>query len=139
MRKVLVFGTFDIFHPGHLSFLRQARRHGDRLYAVIARDRTVLAVKKRLPIMTEKERLESVKASGLADEAMLGSLRDKYSAIKKIRPQVICLGYDQTYLTSGLAEKLASLDIETEIIKLRPYRPDIYKSSKIRKNNKKLP
>lgn len=133
MRKVLVFGTFDIFHPGHLSFLRQARRHGDRLYAVVARDRTVLAVKKRLPIQAESERLASVKASGLVDEARLGNLGDKYSAIKKIRPQVICLGYDQAYLTSNLAEKLASLDIEAEIIKLRPYRPDIYKSSKIRK------
>ncbi|NTW22091.1 adenylyltransferase/cytidyltransferase family protein [Candidatus Falkowbacteria bacterium] len=132
MRKVLVFGTFDLFHPGHRSFLRQARRYGDKLYAVIARDRTVLAVKKALPLQDELSRLAAVRDSGLVDEAVLGSLRDKYLAIKKVRPDVICLGYDQIYLTDTLASKLEQLGIATRIVKLKSYRPDIYKSSKLK-------
>lgn len=112
--------------------MRQARRYGDKLYAVIARDRTVLAVKKALPLQDELSRLAAVRDSGLVDEAVLGSLRDKYLAIKKVRPDVICLGYDQIYLTDTLASKLEQLGIATRIVKLKSYRPDIYKSSKLK-------
>ncbi|MCK5249408.1 MAG: adenylyltransferase/cytidyltransferase family protein, partial [Spirochaetaceae bacterium] len=38
MKTVLVFGTFDVIHPGHQWFLRNAARHGDRLVAVVSRD-----------------------------------------------------------------------------------------------------
>jgi len=58
--KVLVFGTFDILHKGHLNFFKQAREHGDYLIAVVARDRTVKEIKGKPPIESEKERLKNV-------------------------------------------------------------------------------
>lgn len=45
MTVVLTFGTFDIFHPGHEYYLREAKKHGDKLVTVIARDQTVKNVK----------------------------------------------------------------------------------------------
>jgi len=42
----MVFGTFDVFHKGHESFLRQAYCYGDFLVAVVARDKTVAKIKK---------------------------------------------------------------------------------------------
>ena len=43
--KIMTFGTFDIFHLGHKSFLKQAREFGNYLIVVIARDKTVKNIK----------------------------------------------------------------------------------------------
>ncbi|PIT94650.1 FAD synthase, partial [Candidatus Falkowbacteria bacterium CG10_big_fil_rev_8_21_14_0_10_38_22] len=130
MTKVMVFGTFDIFHPGHVNFLRQARKYGDYLIVIIARDKTVLNIKKSLPRYQEKKRLAEIIKSNLTDKAVLGSLRDKYQVVKKYQPAVICLGYDQKNFINQLAEKLKQFKLKTKIVRLKPYRPKIYKSSK---------
>jgi len=56
--KIMLFGTFDIFHEGHRDFLRQAREYGDYLIVVIARDETVKNVKGKLPRNNESVRLQ---------------------------------------------------------------------------------
>jgi len=43
--KVLAFGTFDILHPGHEFYLKEAKKHGDILDVVVARDSTVEKIK----------------------------------------------------------------------------------------------
>ena len=134
MKKVMLFGTFDIFHEGHKNFLKQARAYGDYLIVVVARDETVKKVKKRLPQNSEDIRLKNIKESDLADEVVLGSLENKYKAIEKYKPDVICLGYDQGTFTENLREKLKELGLgETKIIRLEAYHPEKYKSSKLRK------
>ena len=44
-KTVLTFGTFDIFHPGHLHYLKEAKKHGNCLIVIIARDTTVQRIK----------------------------------------------------------------------------------------------
>lgn len=132
MKKILVFGTFDIFHKGHKSFLKQARKFGDFLCVVVARDATVKKVKKNLARNDEKKRLEAVKKSQLADKVVLGNTRNKYLVIKKYRPDIICLGYDQNAFVEDLAGKLKKFGLlKTKIVRLKSYRPEIYKSSKL--------
>lgn len=128
----MAFGTFDIFHRGHENFLKQARERGDYLIVVIARDKTVLKIKGKLPRNNEKARLQTIIKSGLANEIILGSLTDKYKIIKKFRPNIIGLGYDQKAFTEKLEEKLKEYKLKTKIIKLKPYYPTKYKSSKIK-------
>lgn len=128
---IMVFGTFDIFHKGHENFLKQAREYGNYLMAVIARDKTVEQIKNKSPRDNETARLKAVEQSGLADEVILGSLTDKYEAIKKYKPNIICLGYDQTAFTDKLEYKLKEFKLNTKIIRLKSYFPNIYKSSKI--------
>lgn len=130
----MTFGTFDIFHPGHKNFLKQAGKLGGRLVVVVARDKTVLKVKKKLPANKERARLEIIKKSNLSDEAVLGNLRDKYKVIRNFKPDIICLGYDQKYFVKGLKEKLEKFGLQgTKIIRLKPYEPQIHKSSKLKK------
>lgn len=132
VRTILVFGTFDIFHKGHESFLRQAREYGGVLIVVVARDKTVWKVKGRLPKNTELVRLEKIKKSGLADKVILGNLRNKYAVIEKIKPDVICLGYDQMAFVDNLAGFLFEKGMKNVKIKrLESYKPDIFKSSKL--------
>lgn len=129
---VLAFGTFDIFHKGHESFLRQAKRFGKKLIVVAARDKTVEEVKGRLPKNTELARLEKIKKSGLADLVILGNLRNKYTVIEKIKPDVICLGYDQKAFVDKLDGFLFEKGMKNVKIKrLKSYKPEIFKSSKL--------
>jgi len=130
MKTVMAFGTFDILHPGHINFLKQAKKYGN-LIVVIARDKTVREVKGKLPKYGEKERLKAILSLNLTNKTILGSLRDKYMAIKKYKPDVIALGYDQTHFTEQLVIKLKELDLKTKIVRLKSYKPEIYKSSKL--------
>ncbi len=126
----MAFGTFDILHPGHINFLKQANKYGS-LIAVIARDKTAREVKGKLPKYREKERLKAILSLNLTNKTILGSLKDKYAAIKKYKPDVIALGYDQTHFTEQLGIKLKELNLKTKIVRLKPYKPEIYKSSKL--------
>ncbi len=133
MKKVMIFGTFDIFHKGHVNFLKQARKYGDYLIVVVARDKTVKKVKGEFPQNKETDRAKSIKISNLSDSVILGELKNKYGVIKKHKPAVICLGYDQRFFIDELKDELFRLDLEkTEIVRLKSYHPQIYKSSKLK-------
>jgi len=132
MKKVLTFGTFDIFHPGHEFFLKKAKKYGDVLGVVIARDKTVKKIKGKLPRNNEKKRLAKVKIINYADEVFLGELEDKYLVVEKFQPDIICLGYDQDIPISALQNELACRGINVRVIKFRKsYKPHLYKSSKM--------
>lgn len=138
MKKVLVFGTFDGLHEGHLDLFKQAREFGDYLIAVVGRDSTVLKVKKRPPKYNENERLEEVQNCSLVDEAMLGEenhdpYNNSYNIIKEINPNIVCLGYDQANFLEKLEKELKEMNLKAQIKVLKPHKPEIYKSSIINK------
>ena len=137
IKKVLVFGTFDIFHPGHESFLKQAREQGNNLTVVVARDSTVEKVKEKKPFNNENNRLKNIQRLKYVDKALLGSESDyKYEIINNIKPDIICLGYDQKAFVSGLAKKIKLLGLNIKIMRLKPYKPHIHKSSHYKPSQK---
>ncbi|MEM1710739.1 MAG: DUF357 domain-containing protein, partial [Sulfolobales archaeon] len=71
VRRVLVGGTFDIIHPGHIYYLSEASRLG-LVYAVVARDSTVRRVKGKEPINDEVSRLEVLSSLKYVYKAILG-------------------------------------------------------------------
>lgn len=132
MTKVMAFGTFDFLHPGHVRFLEQAKQHGDTLVVVIARDATAEKTKGKKPTFSEQDRLAMVQALRIVDKAVLGYEDDVYRIVAEERPDIICLGYDQTHFTDKLQPKLTEFKLSTKIVRLEPYEPERYKSSKIR-------
>jgi FAD synthetase len=128
-KKVMVFGTFDGLHQGHLNFFKQARKYGNKLIVVVARDENVRKIKGRLPKLGERARVRGVKQGikGSRDQVISGSLKDPYQVIRKYKPNVICLGYDQYSFTKGLNKKFPKI----KIVRLKPYKAKIYKSSKM--------
>lgn len=111
MTKVLIFGTFDVIHPGHQWFLRQAADHGDDLIAVIARDQFVKNWKGKSPVLSENERLAAIKASGLVQDAVLGDKEIRtYGVVERVQPDIICLGHDQQALRDDLEAWLEGRD-----------------------------
>ncbi|MHC1565489.1 MAG: adenylyltransferase/cytidyltransferase family protein [Candidatus Syntropharchaeales archaeon] len=100
MVKVLATGTFDILHPGHILYLSEAKKLGDELYVIVARDENVLHKPK--PILPEEQRLEMVRALKVVDHAMLGDRKDKFRLVREIVPDIIALGYDQHFAVDEL-------------------------------------
>jgi len=130
--KVLAFGTFDYFHAGHESYLLQAAELGDQLIVVIARDETVQRIKGQRPDHNQKKRLKTVKALPYVYKAVIGNRSDKFKVIKQFKPDIIALGYDQFVFTYQLKKILIANKLNTEIVRLKPFKPEINKSSIIK-------
>ena len=133
MKTVMCAGTFDIIHPGHLYFLSEAKKYGDKLIAVVARDETSERMKGKKPQHNEKERLEAVRTLNIVDEAVLGKHGNIFNIIGEIKPDVICLGYDQKVQKQELEDELKKRNIKCEVVRIASYMPNLYKSSKMRK------
>jgi FAD synthetase len=130
--RVLAFGTFDHLHAGHENYLKQAAALGDELYVIIARDRTAQTIRGFKPDHKEKARTKTVNALSFVTKALLGNQEDKYKVLSKFKPDVIALGYDQFVFTHNLNKRLIDLKLNTKIIRLPSYEPQVYKSSLIR-------
>ena len=134
---VIAFGSFDLLHPGHLKYLEEARKLGSRLVVVVARDETIMLLKKIKPIMTQYDRALLVSSLKMVDEATVGrrirSKSDLYNIFLEYKPDVIALGYDQSVDMPEMKKWLAKHKMKTKIIRLntRLDGPQ-YKSSKIK-------
>jgi len=117
-KKVFVGGTFDIIHPGHIYFLREASRLG-RVYVAVARDVNVKKFKGREPINDEKHRLEVIRSIRYVYEAFLGDEQDIVKSVERVRPDVILLGPDQKVNEEALSSELKSRGLNPEVLRLR--------------------
>src|ERR1041384_6166061 len=97
-------GVFDLIHLGHIHMLSAAKKHGDELVVVIARDETVLK-QKHNPINPEEVRRQIVAALKPVDQAVLGHHGDIYRVVAELRPDIIALGFDQTFNEADAGKK----------------------------------
>ncbi|HLD40096.1 MAG TPA: adenylyltransferase/cytidyltransferase family protein [Candidatus Nanoarchaeia archaeon] len=131
MKTIMCFGTFDLLHLGHLNYFQQAKRYGDYLVVVIARDKTKIAQKKEV-IFSERERLELVKNLRVVDEAVLGYPDDHFRIIEEKRPDIIFLGYDHKIDERVLAKKLMERGLSPVIKRAKPFKIGKHKSTLLR-------
>ncbi len=121
--RVLVFGTFDHLHPGHMFFLRYAQSKGD-LTIVVARDETVQRIKGRPPRQVQDERMEAIKKAFPTATVLLGHVTDYLARLREVQPDLIVFGYDQR-LPPGVTET----DFPCRTERAEAFEPDKYKSS----------
>ena len=123
--KVIAFGVFDGFHQGHHFFLNQAKNLGDFLVVVVARDLTVLELKKKKTKNSEKERVKEISSSGLANRVLLGEIENPYKILREEDPDLVALGYDQE---SQFTQNLP-LEFREKIVRIDSFFPEKFKSS----------
>lgn len=95
--KKVVFtnGVFDLLHPGHVRYLKQARSLGDALIVGVNSDRSVRAIKgPSRPITPEAERAELLAALACVDAVAIFDDDTPEEIIKKIQPDVLVKGAD---------------------------------------------
>ncbi len=124
-------GVFDLLHPGHVSFLREARNLGDELVVVVARDSTAKRFK-HAPITSESSRVEMVAALKPVDRAVLGHEGEIFEILEEIRPDVIALGFDQVHDEARIREECRKRGLpDTRVVRLPKFEGDLDGTRKI--------
>jgi D-beta-D-heptose 7-phosphate kinase/D-beta-D-heptose 1-phosphate adenosyltransferase len=95
-RIVFTNGVFDILHPGHVRYLREARALGDLLIVGVNSDRSVRSLNKapERPINPEAERAEVLAALGSVDAVVVFDEDTPLEIITALQPDVLVKGAD---------------------------------------------
>jgi len=94
-RIVFTNGVFDILHPGHVRYLRQARALGDALIVGVNSDRSVRANKgPDRPITPQHERVEVLQALDAVDAVVVFDEETPLALISRVEPDVLVKGAD---------------------------------------------
>ncbi len=127
MKKVMVFGTFDLLHPGHVFVLTEAGKRGD-VTVIVAHDRNVKRIKGSAPTERGPARVSALRSAFPLYTIRLGDPVNFLAPVHEVHPDLILLGYDQK-LPPGVTEAdLAPATIE----RLPAHEPERYKSSLMR-------
>jgi FAD synthetase len=130
---VLATGAFDLLHLGHVRFLEASKRRGGpgaKLIVVVARDKTVLNRKGRMPILPEDQRRELVGSLRVVDKAILGHTRlDLLGVLREVRPDIISVGYDQKQIKASVEKLLREQGLPVRIVQIPKFGADGLNSS----------
>jgi len=111
--RVVAQGTFDLLHPGHVHYLREAKAMGDELHVIVARRENV--THKAQPILPNRQRRDMVAALDPVDEARVGHPDDIFAPIEELEPSIIALGYDQHHDADAIAAQLAERGLDCAV------------------------
>lgn len=95
-QRVFVSGCFDMFHSGHVCFLRTAADYGD-LFVSVGADETVHLLKNRPPVYSQQERLYLIRALACVHEAVIADgvgLLDFEGDLRRVQPDVFVVNED---------------------------------------------
>ncbi len=95
MKKIITFGTFDVFHVGHVRILQRAASMGNHLTVGVSSDQLNKSKKGRLPIYSENDRMEIIGSMKCVDKIFVEDsleLKDQY--IKKYGAHTLVMGDD---------------------------------------------
>ena len=96
-KKILSGGCFNLIHLGHIYFLKEVKKLGGKLIIVLTNDKN----NKKPYAISAKKRKRALESLNIADKVLIGDSKDKTKIVKKIKPSIIVLGYDQK-LPDGL-------------------------------------
>ncbi len=119
---VVAQGTFDILHPGHVHYLRDAKAFGDRLTVIVARRENV--THKEPPILPNRQRRAMVEALDPVDDARVGHPEDIFAPIEELAPDVIALGHDQHHDEAAIEDELARRSLDCAVRRASPREPE---------------
>ena len=95
MKKVITYGTYDLLHQGHINLLRRAKELGDYLIVGVTTDNFDLERGKMNTCNNVMERIEAVKATGLADQIVIEEYKgQKIDDIQKYGVDIFAIGSD---------------------------------------------
>lgn len=134
MKRVIVFGSFDPLHAGHVNFFEQAKALGDHLTVVVAHDSALLAHKHRTPYQSAEARLAAVIAVPEVDRALIGNKQaGHYDLLGELDFEIVALGYDQEPDNDTVQLELDARGKKSvTVVRLKPYQAHRYKSSRLR-------
>jgi len=127
---VIIFGVFDMLHPGHVYFIERALEHGNELHICLATDEYVFTYKGKNTRNNYKIRKIGLKNK--FPNVIIHKGDDEigeWSIFKELNPDVIVFGHDQKLLMKTVVE--TGLAEGSEIIEISPHNSDIYSTTNL--------
>ena len=125
-------GVWDLFHVGHLNYIKEAKKHCDYLIVDVTPDRLVFEQKNKYPVIGENDRLEVIRAIKYVDKSNISDEGRDFSALEKYGYNVLFISGDhqgKDYYNK-LEEEMKAKGIEVIYI---PYTQNI-SSTKIKQD-----
>jgi glycerol-3-phosphate cytidylyltransferase len=95
VKRVITFGTFDVFHIGHVNILERAKKEGDYLVVGVSSDQLNFSKKNRYPIYSQEHRIKILQSLRFVDEVFVEeSLEKKPDYIKQYSADLLVMGDD---------------------------------------------
>lgn len=95
MKRIITFGTFDVFHVGHINILERAASYGDKLIVGVSSDELNFSKKKRHSIYCQNDRVKIISSLRFVDEVFVEeSLELKLDYIKQYNATILVMGDD---------------------------------------------
>lgn len=93
--RIITFGTFDVFHVGHVNILERARDKGDTLIVGVSSDALNMSKKGRNPIYSQEDRIHILKSLRCVDEVFVEeSLELKEQYLIEHKADMLVMGDD---------------------------------------------
>ncbi|MDF3846036.1 adenylyltransferase/cytidyltransferase family protein [Pseudomonas citronellolis] len=93
--RIITFGTFDVFHIGHLKILQRAKDLGNELIVGVSSDKLNFAKKNRYPIYSETDRTAIISNLRCVSKVFLEeSLELKANYIREHKADILVMGDD---------------------------------------------
>ena len=95
MKRVITFGTYDVFHIGHVNILQRASALGDYLIVGVSSDSLNFRKKQRYPIYKEEDRVRIISSLKCVSEVFVEeSLEKKVQYINEKKADLLVMGDD---------------------------------------------
>lgn len=95
MIRVITFGTFDVFHVGHVNILERAAQYGDELIVGVSSDQLNFNKKNKFPIYSEGDRVKIIQCIKFVNQVFIEeSLEQKLDYIREYKADILVMGDD---------------------------------------------
>ena len=95
MKRIITFGTFDVFHVGHINILQRAASLGDQLFVGVSTDALNYSKKNRYPIYNENDRMKIINSLRYVNLCFPEeSLEKKAEYIEYYKADILVMGVD---------------------------------------------
>ena len=102
MKTVITFGTFDLFHIGHLNILENCKKLGDHLIVGVSSDEFNFSKKQKYPVIKLADRMKLISAIKYVDEVFIEEKIDKKDYCTKYKADIFVIGDDWKGKKCGL-------------------------------------
>lgn len=129
--NVCTFGSFDLIHPGHISYLEHAKQQWDNLSTIVASNESIKKFKNHPPKYSQHQRIKYLHELWVIDTIIPWDPVDFYITLQTLQPQVLVFWYDQNmqWVESRYNNQWIPVPF---LIKAQAHHPEVYKSSKLK-------
>lgn len=117
IKTVMVAGTFELLHPGHLAYLKEAWKLG-YVVAVVSSDENAERSKRRKIVISQQQRAEVLSSLYYVHRVVLGRPGNIFDIFEELKPDVILLGPNQKVPEDVVKAEAKKRGVNAEVLRM---------------------